>query len=94
MHAADIIGTNCGAHLLPYDYPRIVLRIRARSDKPILARPNAGQPEIVGGKIVYKQTPEMMASVVTDLVSAGANIIGGCCGTTPEHIRAFGLALG
>jgi 5-methyltetrahydrofolate--homocysteine methyltransferase len=50
-------------------------------------KPNAGLPELVDGKTVFRETPEMMAKHVPALVEAGARIIGGCCGTTPEHIR-------
>src|SRR5882724_6856966 len=85
MLGADVIGCNCGADLIPDDYVKIARRIRKCSDKLIMVRMNAGKPELVDGQIVYKQTPEMMAAVVKALVAAGADIIGGCCGTTPAH---------
>lgn len=56
---------------------------------PILAKPNAGLPELENGVTVYKTGPEEFASCGKKLVEAGASIIGGCCGTTPEHIRAL-----
>ncbi|HXG91107.1 MAG TPA: homocysteine S-methyltransferase family protein [Blastocatellia bacterium] len=87
---ADVVGTNCGANIAMSDYVEIVRRMRFYTDKPIIAEPNAGQPDIVEGKIVYKQTPESMEAVIEELIGAGANVIGGCCGTTPEHIRMFG----
>lgn len=86
---ADVIGSNCGANLAMEDYARIVKAIRSVSDKPVIAQPNAGPPEIIEGRIVYNRTPEMMAADVESLVGAGANIVGGCCGTRPEHTRLF-----
>jgi len=65
----------------------IVRRIRQFTDKPVVAEPNAGQPKLVDGKTVFDETPEAMADGVEELVGAGSRIIGGCCGTTPEHIR-------
>lgn len=90
---ADVIGLNCGAHMAVEDCARIVKQFRACCNKPIIAQPNAGQPELVGSEIVYRQTPEAMAAEIGLLVPAGASIIGGCCGTTPEHIRLFGERL-
>jgi 5-methyltetrahydrofolate--homocysteine methyltransferase len=66
-----------------------VTQFRAVTDARIIVQPNAGRPELVGTEVVYKQTPKLMAASVEDLIAAGANIIGGCCGTTPEHIRLF-----
>ncbi len=91
---ADVIGSNCGVELSIADYAEIVRQMRSCTDKPIEIRPNAGQPELAGTKVVYKQAPEIMAQEVTELAAAGANIIGGCCGTSPEHIRRFGQRLG
>ncbi|MCX7019458.1 MAG: homocysteine S-methyltransferase family protein [bacterium] len=85
----DVIGCNCGAGMEIDDYARIVQDFRARTRKAVIVQPNAGLPELVNGKIVYRETPEMMASGIPALVKAGANIIGGCCGTSPEHIRLF-----
>ena len=82
---ADCVGTNCWNAL--GEMCEIVRRIRRFTEKPIVAEPNAGQPKLVDGKTVFDETPEMMADGVEELVGAGARIIGGCCGTTPEHIR-------
>lgn len=85
---ADIIGTNCGNGI--ERMIDIVREMRAAyPDKPILVHANAGLPVGEGGRDVYPDTPEVMASFVPELIKAGANIIGGCCGTTPEHIRAI-----
>jgi 5-methyltetrahydrofolate--homocysteine methyltransferase len=89
---ADIIGTNCGN-----GFERmidIVKEIRTVSpDIPVLVHANAGLPKNIDGVDVFPDTPEKMASLVPDLVDAGANIIGGCCGTTPDHIRAIKQAV-
>ncbi len=63
------------------------------TDLPIMAQPNAGQPKLVDMKVVYDETPEQMVAGVVPLLEAGANIIGGCCGSTPDHIRAFRQAM-
>jgi 5-methyltetrahydrofolate--homocysteine methyltransferase len=84
----DGIGTNCGTVDIT-DVVSIVRQIRELTSLPILAEPNAGKPRIVGDKTTFDQTPEVMAQHIPALVGAGANIVGGCCGTTPAHIRAF-----
>jgi 5-methyltetrahydrofolate--homocysteine methyltransferase len=66
----------------------------AAPDMLFLVQPNAGLPEMVDGKTIYKETAEMMASKVEDLLNAGLNVLGSCCGTTPEHIKAFREVLG
>ena len=84
---ADVVGTNCGLaieHLV-----EIVTAMREVTDRPILTHVNAGIPRIVGKDIVYPDTPEHMADRMPQMVEAGANIIGGCCGTSPDHVRAF-----
>jgi len=85
---ADIVGTNCGNGI--ERMIEIVKEIRAAAPTtPILVHANAGLPKNIGGKDVFPETPAMMAAQVKALVAAGANIVGGCCGTTPEHIRAI-----
>jgi 5-methyltetrahydrofolate--homocysteine methyltransferase len=89
---ADIIGANCGNGM--EQYLEIVREMRAVDAKiPILVHANAGLPQIVNGAVCYPQTPGHMAGLVKNLVEAGANIIGGCCGTTPEHIRVIAAAV-
>jgi len=61
---------------------------------PLVIMPNAGQPQVTGEKTVYLETPEKMGARIPELVEAGASVVGGCCGTTPEHIRRFREALG
>lgn len=90
---ADVIGCNCGTALEMEDHDHVVRALRSFTSKPIIVQPNAGQPELVGTEIVYRRSPESMAAKIPDLVRSGANIVGGCCGTTPEHIRLFGEKL-
>lgn len=85
---ADAVGANCGNGI--EDMIEITKQIRvAAGNCPILIHANAGMPVLEGGKTVFKDTPEQMAAKVKELISAGANIIGGCCGTNPDHIRAI-----
>ncbi len=89
---ADIIGSNCGTG--PDHMARIVSQLRqVAGDTPVMAMPNAGMPVVENGQTVFKATPAEMATAVAKLVDAGANIIGGCCGTNPEHIAAMKQAL-
>ncbi len=89
---AHVIGSNCGLgadHMV-----HIVREMRGSvSTLPLLAMPNAGMPSLVDGKTVFRETPEMMAEKCLLLRDAGATLIGGCCGTTPAHIRAMVAAL-
>jgi 5-methyltetrahydrofolate--homocysteine methyltransferase len=84
---ADVVGSNCGNGI--EQMIEIAAEFRKNTDNPILIHANAGLPELIDGKTVFKQSPEHMAARVRDLVKAGANIVGGCCGTTPEHITAM-----
>jgi 5-methyltetrahydrofolate--homocysteine methyltransferase len=89
---ADVIGSNCGQGIA--GFARICSRLRAATDRPIWIKANAGKPKLVDGKTVYDQTPEQFADFVPELIHSGAAFIGGCCGTTPEYIRAIRKALG
>ena len=85
---ADMIGSNCGSGIV--NMIEIARQMHATQPRtPILINANAGLPVLEEGKTVFKETPEFMASKVNDLIQAGAQIIGGCCGTTPEHIAAM-----
>lgn len=89
---AHIVGSNCGNGI--EDMKGIVKAIRAIDKSiPVIIQANAGTPQFVEGKTVFRESPEMMASFVPELIKAGANIIGGCCGTTPEHIREMARVL-
>jgi len=82
---ADLIGANCGNGIA--DMIGIVEEIRkADSEIPVLVHANAGMPHYHDGQTVFPESPDEMAVLVPKILAAGANIIGGCCGTTPEHI--------
>ncbi len=83
----DIIGLNCSVG------PQIILeaieRMAAVTTRKLSAQPNAGMPRDVGGRSMYMASPEYMGTYARHLIQAGAKIVGGCCGTTPEHIKAM-----
>jgi methionine synthase I (cobalamin-dependent) len=83
---ADVIGANCGQGIS--GFVPICRRLRAATQQPIWIKANAGLPELVNGRPVYRTSPETFAQTVPELVSAGANFVGGCCGTNPFFIRA------
>ncbi len=85
---ADIIGANCS---VGYEaMVTITKNIREVSiEIPILVQANAGMPKIENGNLIYSETPEFIKDFIPKIIDAGANIIGGCCGTTPEHIRVI-----
>jgi len=89
---ADVIGSNCGQGIT--GFVKICSRLRAATDLPLWIKGNAGLPQMVDGQTVYEQTPEEFADEIPPLVEAGANFIGGCCGTTPDFIRAVATKLG
>ena len=83
---ADVIGANCGDVLMA-QMPALIEELHSAVDTYIIVQANAGRPQIIDGETVFSQSPDEIASGVETVVKAGANIIGGCCGTTPEHIR-------
>lgn len=88
---ADAVGLNCSTG--PEAMLEPVAQMAEYATVPILAKPNAGMPELVDGVTVFRTTPEEFAAVGKKLVEAGASILGGCCGTTPEHIKALADAV-
>jgi len=89
---ADILGSNCGNGIEAM--VEVAAEFRKHTSKPILIHANAGVPELVGGETVFRQSPEDFSANAQALVDAGANIIGGCCGTTPQHIAAMKATVG
>ena len=89
----DIVALNCGTGMDMMRAREAVERYRAVTKLPVMVQPNAGQPKLVNMKVVYDETPAQMSSGVVPLLEAGANIIGACCGSTPEHIREFRKAI-
>ena len=88
---ADILGSNCGQGI--EGFIPICRRMRTVTALPLWMKANAGLPEIVNGQTVYRQSPEVFAANALELVAAGANYVGGCCGTSPEFIVALRKAL-
>jgi homocysteine S-methyltransferase len=88
---ADVIGCNCSVG--PVAMLDAMERVRAATSLPLAAQPNAGIPRSVEGRNIYLCSPEYMASYARKFVAAGVRLVGGCCGTTPEHIRVMKSAL-
>jgi homocysteine S-methyltransferase len=88
---ADVIGCNCSVG--PVAMLDAIERVRAVTSLPLSAQPNAGIPRSVEGRNIYLCSPEYMASYARKFVAAGVRIVGGCCGTTPDHIRVMKAAL-
>ncbi len=88
---ADVIGCNCSVG--PVAMLDAIERVRAANSAPISAQPNAGIPRSVEGRNIYLCSPEYMASYARKFVAAGVRLVGGCCGTTPEHTRVMKSAL-
>jgi methionine synthase I (cobalamin-dependent) len=84
---ADVIASNCGQGI--EGFVKLCAKMKANTDLPIWIKGNAGLPEMVDGKAVYKTTPEQFAVYADPLLDAGADFIGGCCGTSPDFIRAL-----
>ena len=92
-NGADIVALNCGTGMDMNRARQAALRYKAVTKLPIMVQPNAGQPKLVNLKVVYDQTPEEMVGGTVPILEAGVNILGACCGSTPDHIRAFRHAL-
>jgi len=92
-NGADIVALNCGTGMDMQRARQAVERYRKVTALPVMVQPNAGQPKLVNMQVVYDETPEQMVQGVTPLLKAGVNILGACCGSTPEHIRAFRKAM-
>ena len=86
---ADMVALNCGTGMNMAWAKTAVERYRSATALPVMAQPNAGLPRLVHMKVVYDETPDEMVRGVVPLLEAGTHIIGGCCGSTPDHIRAF-----
>jgi 5-methyltetrahydrofolate--homocysteine methyltransferase len=87
------LGVNCGRDIDMAETAEIVRRYRQATDLPLFARPNAGTPVRDGGEWIYTRSPEDMAGRLAEVIEVGATWVGGCCGTTPEHIAAFRTVL-
>jgi 5-methyltetrahydrofolate--homocysteine methyltransferase len=88
-HGAHIVALNCGTGMEMERARDAVERYKKVTSLPVMVQPNAGKPQLINMKVVYDETPEQMAKGLLPLLESGANIIGSCCGSTPDHIRAF-----
>lgn len=87
---ADVVGANCGTELSLDDYVKLTAELAAHAaGRPVIVQPNAGSPRLVDGKIRYDESAAQFAAVVPRFITVGARIVGGCCGSTPEHIVAM-----
>jgi 5-methyltetrahydrofolate--homocysteine methyltransferase len=85
---AEVVGANCGTKMSLDEFARLTAILRGSVDCPLIVKPNAGMPELVGGRAAYRMSAEEFADGMRGTVEAGARLIGGCCGTTPAHIAA------
>ncbi|MGH9590216.1 MAG: homocysteine S-methyltransferase family protein [Terracidiphilus sp.] len=88
-NGVHIVALNCGTGMDMERARAAVERYKEVTGLPIMVQPNAGKPRLEDMKIIYDQTPEQMVKGLRPLLDAGANIVGACCGSTPDHIRAF-----
>lgn len=86
---ADVVALNCGTGMDMPHAREAIERYRQATGLPVMAQPNAGQPKLINMKVVYDETPAEMVKGVVPLLESGTNILGACCGSTPDHIRAF-----
>ncbi len=92
-HGAHIVALNCGTGMEMERALQAVGRYKKVTNLPVMVQPNGGKPRLINMKVVYDETPEQMVKGVVPLLEAGTNIIGACCGSTPDHIRAFRAAM-
>jgi 5-methyltetrahydrofolate--homocysteine methyltransferase len=88
---ADVVGSNCGTGIA--DMVAIARAMAVATRLPLVIQPNAGLPQSRDGQVVYDETPDAMAALVPELLDLGVAVVGGCCGTTPDHIRAIRRAV-
>lgn len=88
-HGCHIAGLNCGTGVDMRIAADVVRRYIKTSGLPVMAQPNAGQPVLVNMQVQYNETPEEMSAGLPGVLAAGTRIVGGCCGSTPDHIRMF-----
>ena len=89
---AQAVGANCG-DIDPFQMAEIVSTMRSATDLPILAKPNAGKPRLVDKRTVFDMSAPEFVKGIMECIGAGATMVGGCCGTSPEHICALADAM-
>ena len=87
-HGASIIGANCG-ELSPYEMALLVGLYKKCTSLPVIVQPNAGKPQLLNSQVIYDMSPEDFADGLMKCIEEGAVYVGGCCGTTVEHIKAL-----
>ena len=88
-NGANVVALNCGTGMDMEHALAAVGRYKSACSLPVMVQPNAGKPKLINMKVIYDETPEQMVKGLLPLLEAGANIVGSCCGSTPEHTRAF-----
>ena len=83
----NVVGSNCGNGIV--NMVAIAKEFLNATDLPVMIQSNAGLPELIGGELIYPESPQFMAQRVEEMLDLGVTIVGGCCGTTPAHIKAF-----
>jgi 5-methyltetrahydrofolate--homocysteine methyltransferase len=88
-HGAHVVALNCGTGMEMERARDAVERYKKVTSLPVMVQPNAGKPRLVNMKVIYDETPEQMVKGLVPLLETGANVVGACCGSTPDHVRAF-----
>jgi 5-methyltetrahydrofolate--homocysteine methyltransferase len=88
-NGAHVLALNCGKGMDMPGAAEVIRLFRQHSKLPLMAQPNAGQPVLENGRVIYRQTPVELVQALPDVLAAGAVIVGSCCGSTPEHTRAI-----
>ena len=92
-HGAHVVALNCGTGMEMERARAAVVRYKSATNLPVMVQPNAGKPRLENMKIIYDESPEQMVKGLVPLLEAGANVVGACCGSTPDHIRAFRITM-
>ncbi len=92
-HGAHVVALNCGTGMEMQRARQAVLRYKSVTSLPVMVQPNAGKPRLIDMKVIYDETPEQMVRGLMPLLETGVNLVGACCGSTPEHIRAFRIVM-
>jgi homocysteine S-methyltransferase len=93
LSAYDVSAIGCNCSIGPQPMLEIIERMRQLTDKSLSAMPNAGAPRLVEGRFIYLTSPEYMAEYAKRFIQSGVSVIGGCCGTTPHHVKAMSAAI-
>ncbi|MGD0738660.1 MAG: homocysteine S-methyltransferase family protein [Terracidiphilus sp.] len=88
-HGAHVVALNCGTGMEMERAREAVLRYKSATSLPVMVQPNAGKPRLENMKVIYDESPEQMVKGLVPLLETGVNVVGACCGSTPDHIRAF-----